>query len=237
MNRHKFTGAGPPDEYVDLALESPSSYNQGAPGVSTLVRVRYFADGDDTSVRHGWIDFARHVDVARALRVLRENGNGMKIDWTHDETGIRVDADFDADSTDDEIREAVRAGEVVDDSEWAMSAAWYEARAVEYWIDARNTARDQRELVSEAAHLLEGAAMTTDGRHRAAPAEWDSGKLREARELVGKIVDLESWSEAAPTYGPALTALDPAARMPAKAPSAAELARETLRDQAQSRSR
>ena len=253
-----FTDAESLDEYVDLALNSPSSYNQGERGVSTLVRVTYRYAGDDTSTRHGWIDFARDVDAAEALRILRKNDDGMQIDWTHDAGRVNLSPAFDADTTDAEIRKAVEDADPVPEICYEEYAApedaamkinrygkpiWYLEGAIDrddafyYWSGARDAAREQRELVSEAIDLLEGARMTTYGQHHDAPAAWDSGKLPKARELVGQIADLESEFGDSPTYGPALSALDPDEAVPAKAPTAAELARETLRGQAQSRSR
>ena len=228
-----FTEAESLDEYVAEALDSPSSYNQGEEGVSTLVRVMYREDGE---IRAGWIDFAKDVDVPEALRILRKHPDGMDIDWTHDAGGIVASPTLDADSTDVDVRREVL--KAIRDSGRSPDEIGDEYHdAVEHWTEAVDAARKQRELVSEATDLLEDAAMTTYGQHRDAPAEWDSGKLHEARELVEQIADLENEFGDSPTYGPALSALDPDDAVPAKAPTAAELARETLRAQPLSRSR
>ena len=44
--------------YIELALQSPDSYNQGEEGISERIRAYVVSDDDDTDRAEGWIDFA-----------------------------------------------------------------------------------------------------------------------------------------------------------------------------------
>ena len=181
-------------DYIADALGDPGSYNQGEDGVTTLIRATG-PDGD------GWIDFAAHRQVAAALAALRNHRGGTQINWTHDAGSIVLDppAGWDADTTDDAIREAVAAAAAESTAAGRRVDTGGIEAAVDYWTEARNSAQEQRELAESVISLLDIAELQT---YADAPPEYDSGILADADSIMADLVACEAHLGDATTYGP-----------------------------------
>ena len=94
---------------------------------------------------------ALNADEGRLLDALSlAPEDGFTVDWRHDAGGVMVDANFDADTTDEQIRE------VVDDAKPCSDFVDRDA-ALEYWQSARDAARESREHMAEALRRVKAA--------------------------------------------------------------------------------
>ena len=125
---------------------------------------------------------------AALISDLQKRSRGMEIDWNHDVGNILVMLPmWDADTQDFEIRDEIESladGQDDEDKE----------EAVEYWIGARDAARNQRRMVKDVLSCLETDDL--EGAERIATdlasSEREYGDAPYYGEFPGRIEDLRN---------------------------------------------
>ena len=114
------------------------------------------------------------------IKDLNDKSDGMELDWRYTAGGIEFEPwTWDADTSDSEIMDAIEDASTGD-------AAENKDEAFSYWVEARDAARHQREIVKQLIRMLK---------------KHGTSKLEYAAELAAELYRSEKEFGDAPCYG------------------------------------